>query len=67
MDALIREIKTAPKAKGSQRIYLPGEMEWERREAALAQGIPLPEHVVHSLSGLADDLGLQAQWDALVQ
>jgi ureidoglycolate dehydrogenase (NAD+) len=58
MDALIREIRAAPKAKGSDRIYLPGEMEWERREIALSQGIALPPDVRMSLRGLGEDTGV---------
>lgn len=59
MDGMIREIRGAPKAKGSDRIYLPGEMEWERRTDALANGIPLPPDVLASLQGLAEDVGLE--------
>jgi ureidoglycolate dehydrogenase (NAD+) len=58
MDRLIREIKASPKARGSERIYLPGEMEWERRDEALDKGMFLPEDVVASLLGLAEDLDL---------
>ena len=58
MDWLIRSIKQAPKAAGSERIYLPGEMEWERQDEALARGMLLPEDVIASLSGLAQDTGL---------
>ena len=58
IDWLIREIKASPKAKGSERIYLPGEMEWERREKALREGMQLPEDVIASLVGLARDVGL---------
>jgi ureidoglycolate dehydrogenase (NAD+) len=57
MDGLIREIREAPKAQGAQRIYLPGEMEWERRETALAQGMVMPPYVLESLRGLAADVG----------
>ena len=49
----------APKAKGSDRIYLPGEMEWERRTDAVANGIPLPPDVLASLQGLAEDVGME--------
>ena len=62
MDQMIREIRGAPKAKGSERIYLPGEMEWERREEALKNGMELPPDVVASLVGLAEDWGLDARW-----
>ena len=58
MDRMIREIRSAPKAKGSERIYLPGEMEWERRDKALVEGMVLPDHVVINLAGLAEDVGL---------
>ncbi|MBU3666533.1 MAG: Ldh family oxidoreductase [Chthoniobacterales bacterium] len=59
MDRMIREIKSAPKAKGSKRIYLPGEIEWDNRERALRQGMILPEHVIERLAGLAADFGLE--------
>jgi ureidoglycolate dehydrogenase (NAD+) len=58
MATLMREIREAPKALGSQHIYLPGDMEWERRETALREGLLLPEDVMASLRGLGDDYGL---------
>ena len=59
IDWLIREIHGAPKAKGAERIYLPGEMEWERRAEALGRGMLLPDDVVASLTGLAEDVGME--------
>jgi LDH2 family malate/lactate/ureidoglycolate dehydrogenase len=56
--ALVREIRAAPKAPGADRIYLPGEREWERREQALREGIALPEDVLASLHGLAREIDL---------
>ncbi len=61
MVQLVQGIRSAPKAKGAERIYLPGEMEWERREQALAHGMRLPPDVVASLAGLAEDMGLDLQ------
>jgi len=58
MDTLIRQIRDAPKAKGSDRIWLPGEKEWEYRAKALAEGIALPQDVRASLKGLAEDCGM---------
>ena len=58
MDGMIREIKAAPLAKGADRIYLPGEIELEKRDVALVEGIALPPDVVASLRGLAEDVGL---------
>ena len=59
MDEMIRDVRRSPKAKGSDRIYLPGEMEWEKYDKATKSGIPLPEDVVENLRGLADDLGME--------
>lgn len=51
-------LRNAPKAKGSERIYMPGEIEWGRVAKARATGIPLPPDVETSLQDLADELGL---------
>jgi ureidoglycolate dehydrogenase (NAD+) len=61
MDHMIQEIKSAPLAKDAERIYLPGEIELERQEQALANGILLPPDVVASLRGTAEDVGLDAE------
>jgi ureidoglycolate dehydrogenase (NAD+) len=58
VDSMIRKIRASPKAKNSTRVYLPGEIEWEHREDALINGIPLPAHVLASLHDAARDLGL---------
>ncbi len=60
MDKMIRSIKQSPKAKGSERIYLPGEMEWERRENALSRGISLPADVVANLKKMGEELGISS-------
>ncbi len=65
MDHMIREIKNAPKAKGTDRIYLPGEMEWDRREAALKNGLQLPDYSLMNLVGLAEDTDLAAELDRI--
>ena len=59
MDWLTDYIHDAPKAKGADRIYLPGEIEWEKREEALAHGMILPADVVDTLKGLAQDTGIE--------
>jgi len=38
MQHLINELKNAPKAKGAKKIYMPGEMDWDKRNKALATG-----------------------------
>ena len=57
-ETMADQLRQAPKAKGSDRIYTPGEMEWERHKKAQAEGIDLPADVEESLRGLADELTL---------
>ncbi len=52
--AMCKEIKSASPAKGGT-IFLPGEMEWNKRGKALTEGIFMPEDVLISLRGLAED------------
>ncbi|MBA2479501.1 MAG: Ldh family oxidoreductase [Planctomycetes bacterium] len=58
MAALATEIRSAPKVAGCDRIYLPGEIELERRERALRAGIVLPADVVASMRALAAELSM---------
>lgn len=51
---VVREIRAAPRARGAQRIFIPGEMEWERRAQALVHGIELPADVIDSLRALSE-------------
>jgi LDH2 family malate/lactate/ureidoglycolate dehydrogenase len=62
MEQMAAEIHAAPLAVGADRIYLPGEKEWEHRAAALVHGIPLPPFVVANLRGVAEDTGVTASW-----
>jgi ureidoglycolate dehydrogenase (NAD+) len=48
-EALIDEIHGAPRAEGTDRIYVPGEMEWERYDRTQTAGIALPSDVIASL------------------
>lgn len=49
MDALILQLKEAPKAAGHERIYIPGEKEYEKTERSLREGVPILAEVVNSL------------------
>lgn len=52
------ELKNAPLAEGSKRIFLPGEKEWEKREKALASGeIEITDAHAEGLKGLAEKAG----------
>lgn len=58
VDEMAEEIRRAPRVEGADRIYLPGEIEWERRQKALVEGIVLPEDVLRSVAGLARELDM---------
>jgi ureidoglycolate dehydrogenase (NAD+) len=62
MDAMIRDIRQTPPAEGAERVYVPGEMEWQNRRVALAYGIPLPDDARASLRSLAKELGTSPDW-----
>jgi LDH2 family malate/lactate/ureidoglycolate dehydrogenase len=57
--ALIEQIKASEHAAGVERILLPGELEFERREARLRSGIPVSEEALKTMQAVADNLGLE--------
>ncbi|HIO06026.1 TPA: Ldh family oxidoreductase, partial [Candidatus Poribacteria bacterium] len=59
VDGLIDEIHNAPKIEGVDRLYVPGEMEWERREIAKENGVTLPPDVVMTLRQMTREIGLE--------
>ncbi len=58
MTQAINEIASAPKADGSDRIYLPGEMEWERYDKAMSEGLILPDDILERMQGLSQLTGI---------
>ena len=61
VSALIQQIKAADRAPGVDRIVLPGELEFERRDARLQSGIPIEEDAIATLQAVAESLGLQLE------
>jgi LDH2 family malate/lactate/ureidoglycolate dehydrogenase len=59
IDTLIDEVHAAPRADGVERLYVPGEMEWERYAQSRQNGIPLPPDVVASLREAAELSGVE--------
>ena len=58
VELMAERLRGLPKAKGSERIYLPGEMEWERYIRAEKEGLALPPDLLESLQGLASACGI---------
>lgn len=57
MDAVIDQIHSSRLAPGSERIYVPGEIEYETAERRRQDGIPLEEPIVRALNELAREVG----------
>lgn len=58
----VDEIKNADKISSVETIYLPGEMELERKKRFEDEGLSLPQDVTNSLNQLAQDCGLKINW-----
>ena len=63
MKVLLSEVRSSKKG-GADRVYLPGEMEWERREEAYRNGLALPDFVLENLVRIAGETGLTGVLDA---
>jgi LDH2 family malate/lactate/ureidoglycolate dehydrogenase len=58
---LIQQLRASELAQGVEHIFLPGELEFRRREARLRDGIPLSEDAIITLQAVAKGLGLQLE------
>ncbi len=59
MDDFQRLLKNGPKAAGQERIYIPGEKEYEKTELYLREGIPLNPKVAIDLATIATETGVE--------
>ena len=58
MDTQIRQMRNSEKAAGVERVYLPGEIELERKENFLRDGIAFAAEIVEDLDAMAETLGI---------
>ncbi len=58
MDAMIREVKAEPLAKGFSKIMIAGEPEYLTEQERRVKGVPLSEAVVNDLTKLGASLGV---------
>jgi LDH2 family malate/lactate/ureidoglycolate dehydrogenase len=58
IDRALREIKSSAKADGVERIYIPGEIEFETKAERSVKGIPIPAQVVADFRTLGRELGV---------
>jgi ureidoglycolate dehydrogenase (NAD+) len=62
VEDLIEEIHNSPRADAVERLLVPGELEWERYDRALRDGITLPSDVVENVKKAAEIAGVSPQW-----
>lgn len=65
MDTMIRELRETPKAPGQDRVWIPGEPEFEEEQRRRAHGIPLAPDVFTILETIAADRDLGDEFAAL--
>ena len=58
VDSYIREIKGSRKAKGTDEIFLPGELEYRKMRQRMKDGIPLQPKIVEDLRGYGEEFGI---------
>ncbi|HXG36585.1 MAG TPA: Ldh family oxidoreductase [Dehalococcoidia bacterium] len=58
VDETLREVRTAPRKAGVERIYIPGELESELKERRLRDGLPIPPGLRKELETLGQETGV---------
>lgn len=58
VDRLVRQVKSSERARGVERVYIAGEIEFLRKAERLRDGIPLSDVVREELRGLAAEAGV---------
>jgi L-2-hydroxycarboxylate dehydrogenase (NAD+) len=58
MDRLLRELKSTPTVAGHDRVYVPGEIEFEIADERAEHGIPLLPSVLKGLREVGEQLGV---------
>jgi LDH2 family malate/lactate/ureidoglycolate dehydrogenase len=57
IESMINELKNAPKAKHADQIFVPGEMEWEKREKAVETGVlEITDAIADNLKSLSEKM-----------
>lgn len=60
MDTMVRMMKESELAPGHEKIYLPGEIEFETEQRRKREGIPYSKELIIELKRLATEFGISA-------
>lgn len=58
VDEVVRAMRGAKRLPGVDRIWLPGEQSYQRRQDRSKNGVPMPAALRKALDAVADDLGI---------
>jgi len=58
MEQLIGDVKSVQLMDGIERVYVPGEIEYEKREKYLKEGIPYPPAALAQLEKFGEEIGV---------
>ncbi len=58
IDEAVREMHASELARGNDRIYVPGEIEWQKREERLKKGVPVAAPVWKDLTAISQEMGV---------
>ncbi|MBC7251396.1 MAG: Ldh family oxidoreductase [Anaerolineae bacterium] len=61
MQQMLSTIRNSARAEGVERIYIPGEIEWEKERERATHGIPVSEAVLDQLRTLATELDVSIE------
>lgn len=62
VDWQIRTIRASETRPGLDRVYLPGQLGWLKKEEPLESGVSLPVEVLSALKALDEELGVKGCW-----
>lgn len=60
VDLIIQLMRSCPRAPGVDRVYVPGEIEFETEQRRRAEGIPINAELQAELTALARELGVKS-------
>jgi LDH2 family malate/lactate/ureidoglycolate dehydrogenase len=58
MEAMIGDLKSTPRAEGVEEIWMPGEMERQRRQERLRDGFPVSRVVLDEVRAMGAEFGV---------
>jgi len=61
VEQLIGDVKSVQLMDGVEKVYVPGEIEWEKREKYLKEGIPYPPAALAQLEKFGQDNGIDTK------